>query len=592
MSILVKLFMILLMLNSLSGYSQKIPTGGRVMLVNKTLKGSQGRSGSYHNVYEVEYNDKWFKEVSRIVTRKQAVKPWNMGVRINKIKSGVKKGDVLLFTCMARTISAEQETGEAVAGIILQQKRTHTKVLKHELNISKNWKRYFIPFVSEYDMTPSELMFAVNFGYLKQKFEISRLKLINYQNKYTIDELPKNILSYYGMEEDSKWREEAEKRIDKFRKGDIKIKVISSDNTPVTDAIVHIKQIGHKFRFGAAIDAKQFNTDPKYKEVFYKLFNHAVFHNDLKIKAWREPKIERTITVLDELNRNNIPVRGHVLIWPGFKYLTPEFKMNENNPSEIRRLVDEHLGRIVPACCGKLSEWDVTNETNTNNDLQRITGSEEILYNTFKKTNKFDPDVELFTNEYGIISNGGLDEIKQDWYFNYVKRVDENTGGLVDGIGIQCHIGSNVTTPTKILSVLHKFSKLNKRIVITEFTHETLDEEFQAKYLRDFYTAAFSHPSVSAIVMWGYWEGKMRKPLTAIYRQNWEIKPNGEEFVKLTKEHWHSDITVNTDETGTIKDRVFLGDYSITVTKGDIIKNTEVSVNSNSDLKLIAIVLD
>ena len=35
--------------------------------------------------------------------------------------------------------------------------------------------------------------------------------------------------------------------------------------------------------------------------------------------------------------------------------------------------------------------------------------------------------VRAFTNEYGIISKGGLDTKKQQWYYDFIKRIDENT---------------------------------------------------------------------------------------------------------------------------------------------------------------------
>jgi endo-1,4-beta-xylanase len=85
----------------------------------------------------------------------------------------------------------------------------------------------------------------------------------------------------------------------------------------------------------------------------------------------------------------------------------------------------------------------------------------------------------------------------------------------------------------------------------------------QADYTRDLLTLAFSHPSVTAIMIWGFWEGRHWKPDAALWRRDWSIKPNGKVWTDLIMREWHSAGESVTDADGWISFRGFHGIYQI-----------------------------
>ena len=107
---------------------------------------------------------------------------------------------------------------------------------------------------------------------------------------------------------------------------------------------------------------------------------------------------------------------------------------------------------------------------------------------------------------------------------------------------------------------------------------DTRDEEGQARYLRDFLTVVFSHPSTDAFTVWGFWEGKMWSPLAAMIRKDWTLKPSGQAWMDLVLKEWWTDQTAATNAAGSCTTRGFLGDYKIIVSVGGREKSASVKL--------------
>jgi GH35 family endo-1,4-beta-xylanase len=135
----------------------------------------------------------------------------------------------------------------------------------------------------------------------------------------------------------------------------------------------------------------------------------------------------------------------------------------------------------------------------------------------------------------------------------------------IDGIGIQSHFGWGLTPPDKLVSELDRWGKLGLDIAITEFDINITDEKLQAAYLRDFYTAMFSHPAVKSISMWGFWEGRHWMPDAAMFRKDWSPRPAAQAYENLVLQEWMTNRTGKTGVAGDYKTRGFYGDYQITV---------------------------
>ncbi|MCU0723933.1 MAG: endo-1,4-beta-xylanase, partial [Planctomycetes bacterium] len=112
---------------------------------------------------------------------------------------------------------------------------------------------------------------------------------------------------------------------------------------------------------------------------------------------------------------------------------------------------------------------------------------------------------------------------------------------------------------------LDRLAKLGLPIEVTEFDVDTPDEEAQAADLETFYRVCFAHPSVSAILMWGFWEGAHWRPRGALYARDWREKPAARAYRKLVLGEWRTDLSGTTDAGGRFGGRAFFGTYRVRV---------------------------
>lgn len=509
-----------------------------------------------------------------VITTVQPKFIFNSASAIPLHKEAVASGRVFLFSFMAKTTKASLETGEAKLNILFKQSKSYKNNIVSTQSISSNWKKYYIPIQSDIQISKNDLGLVLHFGFRPQTFLIKDLKFELYDKGVQLSQLPKTEITYTGMEADANWRKEALKRIESIRKGNINLQ-FTKNGKPIVGKNVSIELIKHSFPFGGAISARQVIENPIAYQNFKKAFNHVVLENDLKIKSWQwEKKRTRTLQAIEILNNDGYLVKGHVLIWPGFNYLTKEIKKNKSNPKKVTKIIHNHLENILEATNGKVSHWDVVNEAYTNKDLQKITGSEEILFDGFRILKKKNPKIGAFTNEYGIISKGGLDTRKQQWYYNFVKRIDSVTNGLINGIGLQSHIGSDLTPPQKVLEILGFYATLGKQISISEFTMDIQDAAIREQYTRDFMIAAFSHPNVSEFLFWGCVKDERNK--VDIYNQDFTVGAMGKAYFSLINKDWKTQFTQQTNQKGILKNRGFYGTYkySFTNSEGDLVSGT------------------
>jgi len=471
------------------------------------------------------------------------------------------EGQVFLLSFDAKTLKSSLETGEAKVFWKFRQSHTHKNDVNATMSLSSEWQTYYIPFKTNQPVDAKDLGLVMQYGFKPQEFLLKNIKFLAYPQGTHISELPKTKITYKGMEADATWRQEALKRIDNLRKTDFSI-VFTYQGKPLSQTPVTIEQTGHEFPFGALVSNKDVINNTLTYQKLKENFNLAVFENDLKIRQWQKPqKRALTLQAIDQLNKDGIQVKGHVLIWPGYGHMSKKMKQEiDNNPENLKRIIRAHLKDILTQTKGKITYWDVVNEVYTNKDFQKLTGSEDLLYEGFKMTARLQPEAKRFTNEYGIISKGGIDRKKQKWYYDFIKRIDEHTGGLVDGIGIQSHIGSDLTPPEKVLEILDFYAPLKKDIAISEFTMDIKDPEIREQYTRDFMIAAFSHPNVSQFLFWGL--VKNDKGKVDVFNQDGSLGAMGKAYIDLTQHQWHTKFKQTTDHQGQIKNKGFYGTYA------------------------------
>ena len=559
-----KLFFALIFLFASVILSAQIPDGGTML---NASSGSTYLKIGNCTLTQVAVADQSFSKAIRCATGSNIANFWDTQIQFPSV-AGIAVNDVILVTFFARTISTIQESGEGALTVVIEHKTTYEKEISHKVLIGSGWKQYYASVKVKSAWSTSDVRYAFFTGYSSQTIEVADVQFLNYKNTISIDDLPVSEITYPGQAADAEWRAPAQERINQIRKGIVDIQVYDEDGEIVKDAEVSIEMTKHRFGFGTAIPAGVFISNSTFRNKVYELFNEVVFENDLK---WPQFNPNSTLNIrksLDSLGAHGIAVRGHNVIWPSWRFTPSTLKNYESNPVGLRAAIDKHIDEVTKFTSGRLVDWDVINEPYSEHDIMDILGK-DVMADWFKRVRNNDRIVKLYLNDYSILSGGGSDTKKQDSYYNLVKYIEEK-GGDVDGIGMQGHFGSELTSIPKIYTILDRFAELGKEIKITEHDINVTQRAVQAEYTRDFMTICFSHENVKSFLFWGFWANAHWLPEGALYDSNWNIRPHGEAYKDLVFNQWWTKKTEGvTDSLGKVSFDGFLGDYKYTIKSGD-----------------------
>ncbi len=512
-----------------------------------------------------------FSEALRLTEMKEPANSYDYGIT-SKLTGPIHTGDVLWVSLQLRCIKTLRENGEAQAEIALLQQVNGKEVrpLQRVISFGANWTRFDLPFVVQNDSEVGQARIGLRFGFGMQTFEVGGVTLLNYGPNANISDLPRSHIRYDGWSPDAPWRKAAAERIEKFRKGDLWVRVVDAAGKPVPGADVQVRMKRHAFGWGTAIQTERITdtTNPenvRYRQTVEAYFNKVVFDNDLKWGRWIQPKTKaQVLAALPWLKARNIAVRGHVMLWPSWEHLPQELFSDavKSDPASIRKLVSDHISDQTGALRGQLAEWDVANETYRHHDLLDILGRGELA-DWYRQAKAQAPDVKLFYNDYTMFQKGE----GAQYFYDTVKSL-RDSGAPIDAIGEQGHFGSSPPGIPDVLATLDKFGELGLPIQISEFDIDSDDAGLQADFMRDFITAVFSHPAVMGVVQWGFWQKAHWLPRAALWDNDWNLRPHGKVWVDLVTKTWWTNADGQTDHDGNYRTRGFYGDYEITVSQG------------------------
>jgi GH35 family endo-1,4-beta-xylanase len=172
----------------------------------------------------------------------------------------------------------------------------------------------------------------------------------------------------------------------------------------------------------------------------------------------------------------------------------------------------------------------------------------------------------LFYNDYIMFAGEGAGSPSQ--YFHDTIRFLVDGGAPIGGIGEQGHFGGSPPAPEKVLAAFDRFAGFGLPIQISEFDIDTSDQELQVAYMRDFLTACFSHPALTGVMSWGFWEGRHWKPRAAMWDKAWNVRPHGKVWLDLVTREWWTDTGAMTDDRGRCVVRAFRGRHEVSAGKG------------------------
>jgi endo-1,4-beta-xylanase len=513
-----------------------------------------------------------FAKASQLKIKQVGANPWEPQFQSPTNIIPLSKGDVLFYIFYIRGIESADPGGEG-KGILYVQRSSSpwTGLGSISLTFKSSWRKMYLVAQATEDYSVNTMEFTIHLGSQAQTVEVGGVIALNLGQGVNIADLPRNPLYWDGMEADAAWRAEAEARIESNRKGDLTVIVKNQNNDVVKNAAVSVNMKNHAFGFGTFISnlVLQNSTNAKkYKAELLKLFNRATTPFYMGDGSWgwysSESVKQEYMNMAGWLQDNNIPAKGHVLVWPSWMYMPPFFRNYENDPAGMRAAIEEHLDTLVPIGKDKgLIEWDVVNEPHINHDVMDICG-DEVMVEWYKRVHEIDPNPRLILNEYNIIMGGGDPAFQAD-FERYIELL-LNGGAPLGGLGVQCHFDENLPGIPRVLEILDRFAKYGLPIQVTEFDIDTFDEEGQANFTRDFFTAIFSHPITNKFVMWGFWEGDQWKPNGSMIRTNWTYKPNYDVYNDLVFNKWWTREEGVSNRQGVYQTRGFLGEYDISAT--------------------------
>lgn len=531
------------------------------------------------------------------------VVPGAEGTPVFSVPFAVEANDVISVELNLEAILTEADEGaDGQGGIVLtmlpkDSRHNYNPNAEHRQIAIVGSEAEFIRFAfrAQNDHESGELLLVPTLSYFGRTLELSDIVFTQHGPEADPAELTASTNSYRGQELDAAWREEADRRIDKYRRADLKVVVTNRLGDPIEGVDVSIEQLQHAYPFGTAIVSSRIVDAPRvfppesnmttelwlsdnkrYRKEILRNFNAIVTENDLKWPQWaysnRSPGIYSqnwTLDALDWFHQHEMKIKGHTLVWGSWRFTPFWLRDLEDDPEAVQEAALAHIRDIGGATADRAYYWDVLNEPMSHRNLIELLGMEKVA-EWFKVSREVLPNTRLVMNEFDIVGNGGSPQRRANFiaFYEELKKYD----APLDVIGFQGHFWSErFTAPEdvwEIIDEVHEATGLP--VMISEFDSNIPNEQMQADYTRDFLTAWFAHPVTEAFIMWGFWGGAhWMGDAGAMFRRDWSEKPNLAAYRNLVYGDWWTSETLKTNDNGEVQTRATLGRHQIEVTHAD-----------------------
>ncbi|MDR1830060.1 MAG: endo-1,4-beta-xylanase [Candidatus Fibromonas sp.] len=413
--------------------------------------------------------------------------------------------------------------------------------------LSNSWKEYSMPFLAD----------QKGYGLNNINFQLGFIKDTVFIDNVVVEPL--------GTAFDTVWYNEAGSRIEKNRKRDFSLKAKAGES-------VHIELVQHEFPFGTALalNVKQDSVEKWYRKTAAKYFWHGVNENIFKWPDYEPKKGDVKKKEMQEYvnfaKENGWDLRAHAIVWGHQGYGFDKHWSIQGSCKDLEKNIKARIDRDLKEYRGKVVEYDVWNEPFHEPFLFNKCGW-QILDSAFIWAHRADPAAKLYINEYNVVSAGETDR-----YYALIKGMLERKVP-VHGVGVQCHFQNRPVIPALVKERLDKLASLGLLIKVTEldFGSETsglgMSEERQAELYKTFVISAFSHPAVSGILLWGFWDYRHWVKNGGIIDGNGRAKPAADTLYDLWHKTWTTNLQGVANQSGEIRFRGFPGKYKITAGK-------------------------
>ena len=360
--------------------------------------------------------------------------------------------------------------------------------------------------------------------------------------------------------------------------------------------MIDAELVRHDFQFGTVFGVKQFNMIRKYVHLFG---NQIGFENALKFKH-KDTLTKNVPEVLAWARENAITVRGHTLIWPGWRHMHKDALRYKSvtDTEGLNQFVNNQI--IEAAEKWDVVSWDVLNEPLGNQDIQEVLGQESMAqWFLLAAKHRLNDYSTLYINENRIISAPTRQQDRIQKYINTIKSIRLD-GGTIEGIGVQARFRTNDITPDMIYRRLERLSIFGLPILATEFEvvdtspHFSPSDFRRAEMTENYMTVLFSHPEVNGIVAWTLLNKLTKKSRAGEKPKNipdnrgllnWDLSLplNGKIWLHLINQRWKTHVATETDKFGVAKIFGFKGFYVITISHNSQIEKRLIKIDDSTD---------
>lgn len=441
---------------------------------------------------------------------------------------------------------------------------------------------------------------------------------------------------YVGEEDGALWREEAYKRIEKYRKEDVSIVVKNQNGRELKNATVNIKMTNNEFKFGTAIRMFETTKENKYTGITRTLFNSIGSENGFKWGVLSKNGSAIPKDVIDFAQKNNMHLRGHCLWWDLATADTMDLIGDIDNVQEttMAYIYNQYVNGIITLEEAEeliyelqnnfedivlkhiedeatefldVKEWDVINEpiskqyfkyflydkklltdssflTTTNKNILGYDDNEQyyqFLAKCFNKAKEANPQAKLLLNDDKIRGDFSYSMVNDTIrLINNIKKYTNN----IDALGVQYHVNNRYqNTPQSYYNQINYVLEQTalKEAVITEYDNYTtskatnyteVEKQEKANYLRDTLIAQYSNQNVSGFNFWVYNSGT-----GSFVEEEWKA------YEELMQNWLNDEQSGGTGTTGAYSARVYKGEYTADVSVNNLNATTNFKVDDNTN---------
>jgi len=387
--------------------------------------------------------------------------------------------------------------------------------------------------------------------------------------KYWLDEVQ---ISQVENALDTGWYGAADARIDSLRKSNFRLQ-INLQGKSLAGAIVNLDLQQHEFPFGTALalSGQRDSLELWYRTTAAKYFWSGVPENQFKWPDYEgkegSPNREALREYLDFAKQNHWTMRGHALVWGVQGYGFDQHWSIQGSCADIAHNIKNRIDRDLKEYQGKFQEYDVWNEPFHEPCLFQKCGW-GLMDSAFVWAHRADPSARLFINEYDVVAAG-----RTETYYELIKGMLAR-GIPVQAIGVQCHFQTRTVIPGLIKMRLDRLASLGLPLKVTEFDLGAMNgglqisEAEQARQFAMFFRTVYSHPAISGIMMWGFWDSKHWIQNGGMIAADGRVKPAADTVYSLWHKVWTSHVQQIADSTGLVCFRGFPGRYKLSITQG------------------------